>query len=295
MTTGGEQNQSSGSDSSRPPARRLPLPVLIAVWVLLALAAVAGLVTVTIGWGHDAWASTEAEGNIKTIQAIVLGLGFLGVVAGAVVTYRRQQTMQDQLDEDRKRLDHDRARLDHDRDRLDHERRNDRDRLDEDRRKNQLELDKFAEEQAKYALEQVRETQRRQQERYAQGAQMLSDQSPAVRIAGLNVIAALGREVAAEEELRQTCLNLICAYLRASSPPSQPPAQEEGREGSSASDVPDDVYRVVAAEACRLLPSLLAMVPSDDRNEALPHGLDLDLRRVNLIALNLRDALIFSL
>lgn len=228
--------------------------VLIAVWVLLALVAVAGLVTITIGWGHDAWASTEVEGNIKTVQAIVLGLGFLGVVAGAVVTYRRQQTMQDQLDQDR--------------------------------RKYQLELDKFEDEQGKYAREQVRETERRQQERYAQGAQMLADQSPAVRIAGLNVIAALGREVGPEEEQRQTCLNLICAYLRASSPatPSTPPEVGQQKPDS----VPDDVYRVVAAEACRLLPTLLEEAPEADGNAPPPRGLDLDLRQVHLIDLNLR-------
>ena len=131
VTTDGEQNLPAGSGGSRPSARgRVPLPLLIAVWVLLALLAVAGLVTVTVGWGHDAWKGDLAESNVKTIQAIVLGLGFLGVVAGAVVTYRRQQTMQDQLEEDRNRLDHDRARLDH-------ERRNDQDRLEEDRRKNE--------------------------------------------------------------------------------------------------------------------------------------------------------------
>jgi len=251
----------------------VPLPLLIAVWVLLALVAVAVLVTVTVGWGHDAWKGTEAEGNIKTIQAIVLGLGFLGVVAGAVVTYRRQQTMQDQLD--------------HDRERLDHERNNDQDRLDEDRRKYQLELDKYAQEQAKYAQQQVRETQRRQQERYAQGAQMLADQSPAVRIAGLNVIAALGREVVAEEELRQTCVNLICAYLRASAPQTQRPAQQEGQEGLPVSGF-TEAYRVVSSEACRLLPSLLEMVPSGDPAEGPPHPLDLDLRQVNLSDLDLR-------
>lgn len=128
----------------------------------------------------------------------MLGLGFLGVVAGAVVTYRRQQTMQDQLD--------------HEKD--------------------------------KFAREQVRETERRQPERYAQGAQMLADESPAVRIAGLNVIAALGREVAPEEELRQTCLNLVCAYLRASSPASLRPSQEGRQEEPP---LPDDPYRVAAA------------------------------------------------
>ena len=92
---------------------------MIAIWVSLALVTMAGLVTVTICWRHDAWVNSDAEGNVETVQAIVLGLGFLGVVAGAVFTYRCQEAMKDELKEDR--------------------------------RKYQFELDKFTQEQAKCA------------------------------------------------------------------------------------------------------------------------------------------------
>ena len=201
----------------------------------------------------------------KVTQSVTLTFGALAVVAASVITYHRQRSQEQQVQAAQDQVVAAQKQL------------------KQDRRKYQLELDKFAQEQTKYAEDQVRETQRRQQERYAQGAQMLADQSPAVRIAGLNVIAALGREVGPEDELRQTCVNLVCAYLRASSPATPVPAKEE----KQAESLPDDRYRVVAAEACRLLPTLLEEVPSSDDGYAPPPGLNLDLRQVYLIDLNL--------
>lgn len=123
----------------------------------------------------------------------------------------------------------------------------------------------------------------RQHERYAKGSEMIADESPAVRIAGLNVIAALGREVPANDELRQTCINLICAYLRIASP--VPPAAQT-REEESDDPAPIDKYRAVTAEACRTLPSLLELRlgPPDTSDTALT----LDLRNTILIDLNLQ-------
>jgi hypothetical protein len=172
----------------------------------------------------------------KITQSVTLTLGALGVVAASVITYHRQRSQDQQV---------------------------------------QLELSKFDQEKAKYEDDQTHETERRQQERYAQGAQMLADTSPAVRIAGLNVIAALGQEAPMGHELRQTCVNLLCAYLRAASP-------SEGIDDFK--DQPDR-YRVVAAEACRLLPLLLPEVPLSVPD--VPDGPALDLRETLLIELDL--------
>ena len=122
------------------------------------------------------------------------------------------------------------------------------------------------------------ERRTRQHERYAKGSEMLADESLAVRIAGLNVIAALGREVPVDDELRQTCLNLICAYLRVASP--LPTNDEDEGERNP----PNDGYREVTAEACRLLPTLLNWSSSSDSSEPT---LELDVRSTNLFDLDL--------
>lgn len=137
----------------------------------------------------------------------------------------------------------------------------------------------------KFTTEQQRERERGHQERYAQGAQMLADTSPAVRIAGLNVITALGKEVPAGDELRQTCINLICAYLRDSSPTDTQIQAGRDRRSRHAARTR---YQVVAAEACRLLPFLLE--PTEEPGtDAEAVGLDLDLHDTHLHTINLDE------
>lgn len=58
------------------------------------------------------------------------------------------------------------------------------------------------------------DSQRSLHERYAKAAEMIAHDSPSVRIAGLNVVAQLGREVRPADKWRQTCINLLCSYLR---------------------------------------------------------------------------------
>ena len=148
------------------------------------------------------------------------------------------------------------------------------------------------------------ERRSRQHERYAKGSEMLASDIPEMRIAGLNVIATLGSEVAVDDELRQTCINLICAYLRKNSPADQGGILSSRRSSRSqrAEQVRDLArYRVVTEEACRLLPALLprvlllrrwSLTARTGRRRVDDLSLDLDLRGVNLVNLYLNDRII---
>ena len=190
--------------------------------------------------------ASQPDAIWKVTQSVTLTFGALGLVAASVIAYHRQRSQQQQVQATQEQV--------------------------------KLELDKFNQEKDKYQKDQARETERRRQERYAQGAHMVADESPAVRIAGLNVIAVLGREVPVDDELRQTSLNLICAYLRVASPASTD-------EHDEAAEKQFDKHREVTAEACRLLPTLLVSLPADNEGPLL----DLDLRDTTLIELDLHS------
>ena len=192
----------------------LALVGLIAAWYFL--------------WGPSERTTDQAESLNKDWQTIFFFLGFIGIVATGVFSYHRQLSTQKQVTEA------------------------------QNQSRSAQELAAAAQGQVEAANKQValareqfedarlREVERSRQERYAQGADMIAHDSPAVRIAGLNVITQLGREVDASNEWRQTCLNLVCSYLRASSNPPEPEVDSEPWP-----------YQVVTEEACRLLPTLL--------------------------------------
>lgn len=144
----------------------------------------------------------------------------------------------------------------------------------------------------------------RQHERFAKGSEMMAADAPEMRIAGLNVIAALGAEVAADDELRQTCINLICAYLRKNSPADQggPVHTRRTARSQRAQDLQSITrYRAVTEEACRLLPTLFGTAhptPSAHRRFyrhptiTPPVTLDLDLRNTTLQDINFTNRVI---
>ena len=142
------------------------------------------------------------------------------------------------------------------------------------------------------------ERRSRQHERYAKGSEMLASETSEMRIAGLNVIALLGAEVAIDDQLRQTCINSICAYLRKNSPADHggpAPSKRSSRPHRAEKIKEMDKYRVVAEEACRLLPSLLAPIRARRRwqfshlrsHRGKELGLNLDLRGAEVIDLDM--------
>lgn len=143
----------------------------------------------------------------------------------------------------------------------------------------------------------------RQHERFAKGSEMLAADAPEMRIAGLNVIAALGAEVAPDDELRQTCINLICAYLRKNSPAAQGgpvPVRRQARSQRAQDLRAITRYRAVTEEACRLLPTLFEATPVSPstryrfrRRSAIPQvSLDLDLRSSAILDMRLSHRVI---
>ena len=231
------------------PAQKRYLARDIAVALGIALGAIGLIAVWYFIWGPSERTLDQAETLNMDWQTIFFFLGFVGIVASGVLNYHRQLSTQDQITEAQKQS-------------------------------------RSAQEQAEAANKQVvlareqfedvrlREVERSRQERYAQGAEMIAHDSAAVRMAGLNIITQLGREVDAPNEWRQTCLNLVCSYLRAS---SSPPESATGTEPWP--------HHVLSEEACRLLPTLLDDALSDGKPSP---GLDVDLRGAHLVALNLQ-------
>lgn len=226
------------------------MPFQVAFWVALAAGATylalhrAGVVTEQglqpPGGGAVTAANVDAIHSL--VQTVLLLLGFLGVTATAVITYRRQRNSERQLD-----------------------------------------------------LEERRQRDESRHLRYAKGAEMLGHKDPAIRIAGLNVVAQLGNERGpGGNKWRQTCVNLLCAYLRSNS--SNPGKVGRGDDDSPATAIPDNTdrsYWVAAEEACRLIAGLLDLVYSppwwkpDHRTP-----INLDLHGAHLPAIALRERLI---
>ncbi|MFC8201506.1 pentapeptide repeat-containing protein [Streptomyces sp. NPDC057298] len=79
-----------------------------------------------------------------------------------------------------------------------------------------------------------REATRLHTERFSQAVDKLGSDSPAVRLGGVHALAGLAGD-APDDSLRQTCIDVLCAYLRLPSPPDpgDPPDDtftEEQRE-----------------------------------------------------------------
>ncbi|WSW11565.1 hypothetical protein OG277_00085 [Streptomyces phaeochromogenes] len=79
-----------------------------------------------------------------------------------------------------------------------------------------------------------REATRLHTERFSQAVDKLGSDSPAVRLGGIHALAGLADD-APDHNLRQTCIDVLCAYLRLPFPPDpgDPPdntSTEEQRE-----------------------------------------------------------------
>lgn len=231
-----------------------PLKKTVALWVGLTLIVMA----VTLAWLLGSpweWGDRSSQDLLQTAQAVVLSLGFLGVVGGSVIAYRRHEIERETLELERERQDLDKQKQSEERTRFQLEQVQARERSEYERER--------------LRQEQLRLDERSRHERYAKGAQMLAADSPGLRIAGLNVIAGLGREVAPGDEFRQMAVDLLCAYLRANSP--------------AAAEDPED--SLVAKEACLLLPGLFVhedIQGVEDRTQRAP-------------SINLAGAALFSL
>ncbi|MFE3121373.1 pentapeptide repeat-containing protein [Streptomyces niveus] len=71
-----------------------------------------------------------------------------------------------------------------------------------------------------------REATRLHTERFTQAVEQLGSDSPAVRLGGVHALAGLADD-APDDNLRQTCIDVLCAYLRLPSPtdPGEPPGR----------------------------------------------------------------------
>ena len=195
----------------------------LGVWLGCVILALIAILTWLLGWPWD-WGDRSSRDLLQTVQAVVLALGFLGVVAGAVVAYQRHETERSTLALERIKRD---------------------DQRDE------------------FLAEQEQARVRSRHERFAQGSQMLAEVAPSLRIAGLNIIAAVGREVGVSDEYRQVAVNLICSYIR-------------GKTGVDRDSGTTSDEALVITEACLLLPTLFdKLTYTDGRDEIEAPSIDL--------------------
>lgn len=212
-----------------------PLSKTLILWVGLTLLILAVVLIWLLGAPWD-WGDRSSQVLLQTVQAVVLSLGFLGVVGGSVIAYRRHETERETVGLQRAKQEHDRVT--------------------------------FIEQQAE-------SRERSRHERFAQGAAMLAESAPALQIAGLNIIAGVGREVAPSEEYRQVSIDIICAFLRA----------------LSANGAHSEDEMLAAREACIVLPTLFDEQPKGDDN-ALLGAPRLNLSNAILYDFSLMDSLV---
>ncbi|MFI1608130.1 pentapeptide repeat-containing protein [Streptomyces griseofuscus] len=81
----------------------------------------------------------------------------------------------------------------------------------------------------------LREATRLHTERFTTAVSQLGDDSPAVRLGGVHALAGLADD-APTQDLRQTCIDVLCAYLRLPSPPDPGNLPDPLPDGTSPSE-----------------------------------------------------------
>ncbi|MFC8202052.1 hypothetical protein ACFUTV_42730 [Streptomyces sp. NPDC057298] len=91
-----------------------------------------------------------------------------------------------------------------------------------------------------------REATRLHTERFSQAVDKLGSDSPAVRLGGVHALAGLADD-APDNNLRQTCIDVLCAYLRLPSTlePGNPPDDTSTEEQREAHQDKKDRYRAL--------------------------------------------------
>ncbi|MFF3489406.1 pentapeptide repeat-containing protein [Streptomyces sp. NPDC002701] len=91
-----------------------------------------------------------------------------------------------------------------------------------------------------------REATRLHTERFTQAVEQLGSDSPAVRLGGVHALAGLADD-APDHNLRQTCIDVLCAYLRLPFPsdPGDPPDATSSEEQREAHQDKKDRYRAL--------------------------------------------------
>ncbi|MGW5042189.1 pentapeptide repeat-containing protein [Streptomyces parvulus] len=91
-----------------------------------------------------------------------------------------------------------------------------------------------------------REATRLHTERFSQAVDKLGSESPAVRLGGVHALAGLADD-APDDSLRQTCIDVLCAYLRLPFPPDpgDPPDDTATEEQREAHQDKKDRYRAL--------------------------------------------------
>ncbi|MGV9921534.1 pentapeptide repeat-containing protein [Streptomyces cellulosae] len=91
-----------------------------------------------------------------------------------------------------------------------------------------------------------REATRLHTERFSQAVDKLGSDSPAVRLGGVHALAGLADD-APDDNLRQTCVDVLCAYLRLPFPPDPgaPPDDTSTEEQREAHQDKKDRYRAL--------------------------------------------------
>ncbi|MFJ2746200.1 pentapeptide repeat-containing protein [Streptomyces sp. NPDC087440] len=129
-----------------------------------------------------------------------------------------------------------------------------------------------------------RESTRLHTERFSQAVDKLGSPSPAVRLGGIHALSGLADD-APRPELRQTCIDVLCAYLRLPYPPDpgnlpdlQPdntPHTEEQREAHQAKQDRFRELREVRHTILRLIADHYRLPAEDDRRSWQGYNLDL--------------------
>ncbi|MEV5864284.1 pentapeptide repeat-containing protein [Streptomyces sp. NPDC052071] len=133
-----------------------------------------------------------------------------------------------------------------------------------------------------------REATRLHTERFSQAVDKLGSDSPAVRLGGIHALAGLADD-APDDDLRQTCIDVLCAYLRLPSPSDPGDLPDLLPDGASPTDEQRDAHqakrdRYLALREVRH--TILRLIGDHYRIPAGAHrswqGCRLDLTRVTI-------------
>ena len=222
------------SASPVPELTQWPIKRSITVTVIIAVLLVGVLVTAALWYAH--FPALKRDGVVtagtlfdllKLVFAVVAGVGG---VAALVVAYRRQRVAEhaNKLAEFANRLAH----------------------AADERAEISKALAQVADERAK--LESDRNGMRLFNERFAKASEQLGSDKAAIRLAGVYAMAGLADDW---ERGRQTCIDVLCAYLRmqytpppnVDAPTSDEPGPLPGRDPCEERQVRHTVIRVIVA------------------------------------------------